>query len=408
MSEILKTYTYKAMSQAGGIVRGSLAARDDMHLNELLAASKFELLTCKPVPKYHDKLSKLLKRVPVRDLIQLFVQLELLQVSQIPLLQSLQNVREATSNQYLHDALVEVHQTVSDGGALSDAMKSKSEIFDSLSIAIVAAGEETGDLVASCRYIVRHLKWVDHMKRRVSAATRYPMFIMVVVLVAIVVMMAVVVPQITQFFEFLSDDDLPFLTIALVITSDFFRAWWWAIGLGLSAIAALFVIGRFISSAFTYKTDFLLLRLPIFGILIRKINISRFMQTISALYSAGIPFLDAIETAGEIVSNQVLRKATNDIWDGIKEGKEFSEVLLATGEFPEMVPLMVKTAEETGRMAEILKQISEFYNNDVDEEIEKMTAMIEPGLTVILGGMILWIAVGVFGPIYALFETIDF
>jgi type IV pilus assembly protein PilC len=311
-------------------------------------------------------------------------------------------------NHHLQDVLIDIQRNVSEGEALSEAMGHHSEVFDNLCISIAASGEKTGDMPAAFRYLVAHLKWTDEMNSRVRKAMRYPLVVITVVVIAVIIMMAFVVPQITQFFKFIGEGkDLPLATVALAATSEIFRAWWWAMIAGMAAAAVLILAGRRLSESFAYKTDDILLNMPVFGPLVRKINIARFVRTVSALYRAGIPFLDVVKTASDTLSNRILAEAANEVGEDMKAGKSFSQALTATGEFPFMVPLMISTGEETGKMSEVLEQIAAFYNADVDEEVQKMITMIEPALTAILGGIILWIAVGVFGPIYELFENLD-
>lgn len=144
------------------------------------------------------------------------------------------------------------------------------------------------------------------------------------------------------------------------------------------------------------------------GDLVRKINIARFSQTFGALFSGGIDVIKALESSSNTVSNRVLKEGLENVSTYVKSGDALSEGLNKSGEFPSMVVRMVKVGEESGNLTVVLDQVAEFYTSDVDEEVQKVITMIEPSLTALLGGMILWIAVGVFGPIYASFENIDF
>lgn len=162
------------------------------------------------------------------------------------------------------------------------------------------------------------------------------------------------------------------------------------------------------SDSFAYRVDAIILRLPVMGELIRKINIARFAQTFGALFAGGIDVLKALDSATNTVGNRVLREGLENVQRHVKSGDALSEALNKSGEFPSMVVRMVRVGEESGGLTDVLHQVSEFYTNDVDEEVQKVITMIEPSLTALLGGMILWIAVGVFGPIYSSFENIDF
>ncbi len=336
------------------------------------------------------------KKIKIRDLIQLFLHMEQMQGAGIPLLDALADIRDTTENDRLRDIMSEVHRDVSEGSSLSEALARHPKIFNELYISLVSSGEETGDLTASYRQLIKYLKWVDQMQTKVRKATRYPIIVCVVVLATIVIMMGFVVPEIVGFIENL-DQEIPFYTSALMACSKFFQAYWWAV---LTAPVLAFI---------GLKTvDLWTLSLPIAGGLIRKINIARFSQTFGALFASGIDVLNALAASRKTVRNLALTEALEGVQEQVKAGSPLSEAFNSSGEFPSMVCRMLKVGEESGNLTVVLDQVSEFYTSDVDEEIQGLISMIEPLLTLILGVMILWIAVAVFGPIYGSFENIDF
>lgn len=386
-----------------------MSAHDEGHLYEQLKAIDMELIKSTKAGKAGGGLKSLFGRITNRDLIQFFVYMEHMQASEIPLLDCLANARDCSDNKVLQDIVAEVGRDIREGMSLSEAMSKHPQAFDSLCLSIISAGEESGSIVRSYQHLIEHLKWVDDMQRRVKKATRYPILVMFVALAAVVIMMAVVVPQITQFFDFIQEggEELPMTTRSLLMASAFFQDYWWLI-MGIVVVGgAVVVLGRAMSELFAYFWDRLILSLPKFGSLVRKINIVRFVKTFSALYTAGIPISDSLKKARDTVENRVLRGAMEDVIMFINNGKSLSEAMVISGEFPLLVTQLVQTGEETGRISSVLDQVSEFYNNDIDEEISGMIALIEPAMTLILGGFILWIAVAVFGPIYSIFEDLD-
>lgn len=150
-----------------------------------------------------------------------------------------------------------------------------------------------------------------------------------------------------------------------------------------------------------------MLSMPLFGPLIRKINIARFAQTFGALFASGIDVLQGLDHASKTVNNRAILDALDGVKEQVKAGSPLSEAFNTSGEFPSMVVRMLKVGEESGNLTVVLDQVAEFYTADVDESVEGLIAMIEPSLTALLGGMILWIAVAVFGPIYGSFENLD-
>lgn len=367
-----------------------------------------ELVQCAPLSraKGGGGLSIGKAKIKVRDLIQLFMHLDQMQGSGVPMLEALSDIRDTTENQTLRDMMSDIYRDVSEGSSLSEAFANHPKVFTNLYISLVKAGEDTGDLSHSYKQLVKYLKWVDDMQTKIRKATRYPMILMFVVIMTIVVMMGYVVPQIVGFIQNL-DQELPFYTTALMATSTFFQQYWWAV---FATPVILFMAYKFFrkgSENFAYRMDALFLQLPLAGPLIRKISIARYAQTFSALFSSGIDVLGCLRSSQNTVSNIALLEALNAVQAQVETGAPLSAAFNASGEFPSMVIRMVKIGEETGNLTVVLDQVSEFYTRDVDEAVQGLITMIEPMLTLILGVMILWIAVAVFGPIYSSFEKLD-
>ena len=402
----MEKFKYRALNAKGRPIKGVLGAVNENDLYNQLQAAGLDLVSCTPLSKKTSK-NRLMTRIKIRDLIQLFIHLDQMDGAGVPLLDALADVRDTTENTALRDAMSEIYRDVSEGSKLSEAMNKHPKIFHNLYVSLVAAGEETGKMSSSYQQLVKYLKWLDEMQTRVRKATRYPMILLVVVLAAVTIMMGFVVPQIVEFIRNM-EFDLPFATLALIATSDFFQAYWWVV---LSIPVGLFVLYKLLrrsSEDMAYRIDKMVLKMPVFGVLIRKINIARFSQTFGALYAAGLPILDSIRSATNTVNNLALVEALGSIQSLIKTGSPLSEAFNGSGEFPSMVVRMLKVGEDSGNLTVVLSQVSDFYTADVDEEVQKLIAMIEPSLTMVLGGMILWIAVGVFGPIYSSFENMQF
>ena len=402
----MEKYKYKALNAKGRPIRGVLGAVNENDLFNQLQSANLELVSCTPLSKKKGK-SHFLTRVKIRDLIALFLHLDQMDGAGVPLLDALADIRDTTENTALRDAISEIHRDVMEGSQLSEAMDKHPRIFTNLYVSLVASGEETGKMSSSYRQLIKYLKWVDAMQARVRKATRYPMILCVVVIGAVTIMMGHVVPRIVEFIRNM-EFELPFATTSLIATSDFFQAYWLYVLLTPIILVATILALRKSSEGIAYRIDRMLIEAPVMGPLIRKINIARFCQTFAALYAAGLPILEAINSAQNTVTNRALLEALDSIQGLIKSGSPLSEAFNGSGEFPSMVIRMLKVGEDSGNLTVVLEQVSEFYTSDVDEEVQKLIAMIEPSLTMVLGGMILWIAVGVFGPIYNSFEDMQF
>lgn len=396
----------------GRPIRGVVSATGEVDLYNQLQSAGLELIDCSVLggKKGFSLGAPKLQKVRLRDLVQFFIHMEQMQSAGVPLLDALADIRDTTENTSLRDIMSDVYRDVSDGSALSESMARHPKVFKPLYISLIEAGEETGDLTSSYLQLVKYLKWVDAMQTKIRKATRYPIIVTAVVLFTIVFMMSMVVPQIVGFLKFLNME-LPWFTVALIATSNFFVEPFFKIfGLpvygGIVVLVTPIIIFLIIktlkksSADVAYRIDAFYLSLPLVGSLIRKITIARYAQTFAALFFSGIDVVNALKSSRGTVSNLVMLDAMESVEGYVQAGTPLSEAFNASGEFPSMVVRMVKVGEESGNLTVVLNQVSEFYTHDVDEAIEGLIEMIQPTLTAILGLMIAWIAVGSLGPIY--------
>jgi len=329
----------------------------------------------------------------------MFVHLEQLQKAGVPLMEGLADVRDTTDSPKLRDVLSDVYREVAEGNSFSNALSRHPSVFERIFVSLIAAGEETGNLTGAFVQVVRHLKWTDAMRSKIKKATRYPKILLVVVLGVIYVMMSYVVPQVVGFLKDIGKA-LPPITTSLIATSDFFSNYGLYVFAGIIIFYVLMKIARAVSEGFRYYTDYLALNTPVMGPLIRKIALAQFCSTFGVLFSSGLEILKCLDAAKQTAGNMVLVDALATVRERVQEGLPLSAAMTRSGEFPNLVVRMVKVGEDSGNLTSVLEQVTEFYDKDVNEAIDGMIQMIEPMLTVLLGGMILWIAAAIFGPIY--------
>ncbi len=403
----MQRFKYRAINNKGRTVRGVLAAANETDLFRQLQVTGLELIQALAVGEGGKKWFHLGgKKVTTRDLIQLFTHLEQLQSAGVPMLDSLADIRDTTENSRLKDIMTEIYREVSEGTSLSEALKMHPKVFHNLYISLVSAGEETGDLSFTFRELLKYLYWIDNMQSKIKKATRYPTILLIAVIVVVTVMMGYVVPQIVDFLKNM-EQTLPWYTVSLISTSKFFQNYWYVIFITPLALSFFYKFLRKNSDSFAYKADAIWLRAPVAGNLIRKISIARFCQTFGALYASGIDVLSSLRASRDTVTNLVLFEAMETVINLVQGGEPLSKAFNMSGEFPSLVVRMVKIGEESGNMTPVLDQVSKFYTKDVDEAVEGLITSIEPTLTSILGLMILWVAAGVFGPIYDMMAKLD-
>lgn len=415
----IERYKYRALNSKGRPIRGVISAANEVNLYSQLQAAGLELVDCSVISQktLAGKLFRA-KKVKIREMIQLLIHMEQMQSAGVPLLDSLADIRDTTDNDALRDIMSEIHRDVSDGASLSESMARHPKVFSNIYISLIKAGEDTGDLTSSYIQLAKYLRWVDEMQSKIRKATRYPIIVTGVVLVTVAVMMGVVVPQIVGFLDNMKID-LPIQTVALIKTSNFFSQPLFHI-FGIPIIGGIFVVMvpilifmlikalKKLSKEWAYRIDLMILNFPIAGKIIRKITIARYAQTFGALFSSGIDVVNALKSARNTVSNLAMVEALEAVEEYVQSGSPLSEAFNNSGEFPSLVVRMLKVGEESGNLTPVLEQVSEFYTRDVDEAVQGLISGIEPMLTGVLGGMILWIAAGVFGPIYGSFSEIEF
>ncbi len=394
----MKKYNYRALNEKGKTIRGVLSAVNETDLYQQLKATGMELVDCK-LQKTGSKGLPFMRSVKMRDMIQVFVHLEQLQKAGVPLLDSLSDIRDAVDSAVLRDVMSEIYRDVSQGLALSQAMAKHPKYFDYVTVSITASGEETGNLAGSFAQLIVFMKWADMMRKRVVKAMTYPLFTLFIFLIVLTVLMMFTVPQIVGFLKYM-DQELPWVTLSLIATSDFLQAHGiWVFITPIVLVTTIIVLKR-VSPGFRYKFHVFSLRFPVIGNVIKKVDLARFSRTFAALFKSGLEILKCMDTSTDVVKNLVINGALRRARQQIAEGLSISGALSNTNEFPSLVVRMVKIGEDSGNLTRVFDQIAEFYDNDVDEAVQKMIGMISPTLTILLGGVILWIAAGVFGPIY--------
>ena len=391
-------YRYRAINQNGRVIRGAVFAANEQDLNGLVASAGLDLIEFKSVSG--QRLGKLLQPgVKTRDLIQMSVHLEQLQRAGVPLIESLSEVRDSTDSPRLRDAISQITREVNDGASLSAAFGAHPKIFGFIFQSLVAAGEQTGQMAEAFTQLVAHLKWTDDMTVKVKKATRYPAILGVVVTGTVMFMMSFVVPQITTLLQ-ANGVELPFMTVALINTSNAIRDYWFMLPVLIVGGVAGLTMGRNMSQEFKYRTDYYLLRIPVLGGVLRKIALARFAYMFSTMFRGGIELLACLDASKRLVNNLAISEALSVVREGVQSGLGLSTAMRSSGEFPPLVLRMIKVGEDSGNMPDALNNVSEMYNRDVDESVQGMISLIEPALTVIMGGIMAWIAVAVFGPVY--------
>lgn len=400
------TYKYIAAKHASGrFIRGTLSALDEYDLQRQLEQAGMDLVRCKSTEKAYSLKDYLIPpRVKARELIKFFIMLGRLVRTGAPLMQSLNKMTDSISDPVLKDVLIELERDMEDGSAMSKAMTQHASIFSKSVIQIFSASEETGDVVGACDQASAYLKWKERLSRRVKKALRYPTMLLILTFLVIIMMMGLVVPEIIGFINQIGGE-MPVSTQALIATSSFFQAWWLNIITSVGTISLSTYLLYRLSGRIRHLVDKWLLRTPFFGQIILKLETVKFLQTLAALYASGMPILQCFDQAILNVQNLGVQQALREAREEVAHGVFISKALSNTGIFPPTTIEMLAIAEDSGRINEIVTELITFYNDDIDDDIEAVIGLIEPSITLIMGVMVLWIASGVFGPVYNSFAN---
>jgi len=399
----MPSFSYKAVDKLGRPAIGQIDAVNEVDLEIRLERMGLDLITFRPAAKSANLFNS--SRVSNQDLVMFCFQLEQLTSAGVPLLECLNDLRESSSNPYFQKVLGAISAEVEGGKMFSEALAQHPAVFSEVFVSLIAAGEHTGQLPAVLNNLFNTIRWQDELMSQTKKLLAYPAFVAVVVMLAVVFLMTYLVPQMVSFLRNMGQE-LPLNTRILIALSNAFVNYWWLMislpllmVIGLTATIKTNPIAR-------YRFDMFKLNLPITGPILHKIIMARFARYFALMYQTGIPILDAIKICENIVGNRVVADALTRVHAQINAGDSMSESFRNAGLFPQLVVRMIKVGENTGGLDKSLLNISYFYDRDVNDSMQKMLKMIEPALTVILGGILAFIMFSVLGPVYDSFSKL--
>ncbi len=397
-------FTYKAIDAHGKNVVGRVEAVNVFDLEQRLARMGLDLVVGAPSTR---KARFLGGRIPRQDLINFCFHLEQLASAGVPVIEGLVDLRQSVENARFREVVSGLIESIEGGKNLSGALAEYPEVFSKVFVSLVRSGEQTGKLSEVLKSLTESLKWEDELTAQTKKLMMYPAFVGSIVLLVTFFLMIYLVPQMTGFIRNMGQD-IPLQTRILIVVSDFFVNFWWAV---LAApFVAWFGLKFAIKSnpAVEYAVDHYKLTVPLIGPILRKIILSRFASSFAMMYSSGITVLDAIRSCEEIVSNKVLEIALRTAGQQIADGKNMTAAFTDLNLFPALVIRMLRIGENTGALDTALLNVSYFYNREVRESIGKVQAMIEPALTLVLGAILGWVMLAVLGPVYDAISKMKF
>lgn len=396
-------YVYRAIDAQGLITRGRMPAVTAHELESRLSTSGLELLQARPISSW----SVFSPKISSRDLIGFCLHMETTLQAGLMVTEALEDQVEGAESGNFRDALTAILQAVREGTSMSTALAAFPGMFSDTFVGMVKSGEESGRLGDAFQKLGENLRWQDDLNRQLKKLLLYPAFTITVLVAVTLFMLLYLVPQLAAFIISMSGEDLPFQTWLLLQMSVFVQQWWhWLAVAPFAAVIAFLLIRRIGGAVARTRIDALKLRLPVMGPILRKILLSRFCALMGMLYESGLPVIQSILIARDAIGNRAMAAAIDAAVDQIEQGKGITDAFAATGMFPSLMTRMIRIGETTGEVDKGLRNVSRFYNRDVEEAIGRVQAMIEPSLTLILGGILAWLMMSVLGPIYDLLSRI--
>ncbi len=399
-------FAYKARNARGELMQGVLEGTDssavaDQLLNTGITPVEIAV-TSKPITDGDGNWWKKLLEPKIRSLdVQLFSrQLYTLLKAGVPIMRGLAGLQESAINKSFARVLQDIRESLDAGRELSAAMRRHSDVFSPFYINMVRVGETTGRLETVFLRLFDHLEFERDMRSRVKSALRYPIFVMMTMIIAIGVINLFVIPAFVKVFDGFKAE-LPLMTRILMNSSKFTIDYWPLILVTL--IGAVMAFKMYIGTAKgMYQWDKVKLRLPIVGKIMTKATLARFARSFSLASKSGVPIVQGLNVVAQTVDNSYIASRIDQMRDGVERGESILRTAVTTGVFTPMVLQMVAVGEETGELDDLMEEIAQMYEREVDYELKTLAAQIEPIMIVGLGALVLVLALGIFLPIWDL------
>jgi type II secretory pathway component PulF len=401
-------FSYKARDRQGAMITGTLEGSDRATIEtnlDRMGLIPINVSQTKGPPSFRlADIGSIFQQVTSQDLIVFSRQLATLFAAGIPLTRALSTLESQAANPKFKGVVKNIRDDIEGGSTLANAFSKHPKVFSELYVGMVEAGEAGGILESVLERLAFMLEKTSENRAKVRSATLYPKIVIGAIILATAFLLWFVVPKFAQLYANFNVP-LPLPTRMLIAISNFFQSFWYMV---LITIIAVYVVVKFYKSTESgrYNWDRLSLRIPVFGPLVLKSIMSRFARTLGSLYKSGLPIIQSLDIVSRAVENTVITKAIKTIEVDVRAGKDISEPMTDTRLFPPMVIQMVAVGEETGALDEMLEKVAQYYDQEVDSAIRNLTTTLEPILLAFIFGMVLFLALAIFLPMWDLVSLV--
>ncbi len=388
------TYSWEGKDKKGKIVKGEMRATGNSFVNATLRRQGITVTKVKKQSGFASKGS-----VSDKDITLFTRQLATMMKAGVPLLQSFDIVGKGHSNPAVAKLLLDIKSDVETGSSMSSAFRKYPLYFDALFCNLINAGEQAGILDTLLDRLATYKEKIQAIKSKIKSALFYPISIIVVAFIIVAVIMIFVIPAFKDLFEGFGAD-LPGPTLMVMAISDVFVQWWWAIFGSIGGGLWFFFYTWKRSLNMQATMDRLILKMPVFGPLIRKATIARWSRTLATMFSAGVPLVEALDSVAGAAGNRVYYDATKKIQSEISTGTSLTVAMQNTNVFPNMVLQMTAIGEESGALDSMLSKVADFFEAEVDDAVDALASLMEPVIMVVLGTLIGGLVIAMYMPIF--------
>ena len=395
-------YNYKATDKNGKAKKGSIEA---INLDKAKEKLKSEGLIVQDIKEQGAGKKGGGKKVKDKDLAVFCKQFSAVLNAGVTIISALEMMSEQLENKTLKRALQEAQAYVQKGGTLADAFKLNPKVFPPIMINMTAAGEMSGNLEICFDRLTTHFETANALHSKVKGAVTYPIVILIVVVAVVAVLLVGVIPQFSQMFDDLGSE-LPAATQMLVNLSNFLQHKWYILVIIVAAIVfGLKAFGKTEPGSLMYAK--IGIKFPLFGNLTIKSAAATFSRTMATLMASGISLIDAVEQVAKMINNRIIREALLDAKTQIAKGVPLSKPLRDCGIFPPMLPQMTKIGEETGNIEDMMDKVADYYEMEVNDATDALTAAMEPLIIVIMGVVVGGIVMANYSPMLSMYDAVD-
>ncbi len=397
----MPVFLWEGTTKKDEVKKGQIEAADEATVRMMLRRQGFKSIDVRKKPKdLEEYIPFLAGRVKERDVV-IFCRIFSTMINAgLPLIQCLDLLAQQEQNKAFAKVIRAVKEDIEGGTSLTDALRKYPKVFDDLFVNLINAGEAGGILDVILQRLSAYMEKMMKLKARVKSAMTYPIAVLVISFAVVALLLIKVIPVFRKMFEGVGTE-LPGPTMMLITASDFAGNYWWII-LGVFVLIG-FAFNRFYATQKgRWMVDSALLRIPIFGPLLKKVAVAKFARTMATMMSSGVPILEGLNIVSKTSGNVVVEDALLKTRQSISEGRSIAEPLSETGIFPPMVVQMIAVGEATGALDSMLNKIADFYDDEVDTAVASMMSLLEPAMMVFLGGLVGGMIIAMYLPIFKL------